>query len=46
MLLDTFPFMEPALRLYKRHGFYEIPSYNGSPMKELVYLQKDIREAF
>lgn len=42
MLLDTFPFMEAALALYRKHGFYEIPSYNGSPMEELVYLQLDL----
>ncbi len=42
MLLDTFPFMKAAIALYRKHGFYEIPSYNGSPMEELVYLRLDL----
>ncbi len=42
MLLDTFPFMVAAIALYRKYGFYEIPSYNGSPMKELVYLQLEL----
>ena len=42
ILLDTFPFLQTAIRLYRRHGFYEIPSYNGTPMKELVYLRLDL----
>ena len=42
VLMDTFPFLQSAIRLYRRHGFYEIPSYNGSPMEELIYLQLDL----
>lgn len=42
ILLDTFPFLQTAIRLYKRYGFYEIPSYNGSPMEELIYMQLDL----
>ena len=42
MLLDTFPFMEAAIALYRKYGFYEIPSYNGSPMEDLVYLQLEL----
>ena len=42
ILMDTFPFLQSAIRLYRRHGFYEIPSYNGSPMEELIYMQLDL----
>lgn len=42
ILLDTFPDLTAAIRLYKKYGFYEIPSYNGSPMDELIYLQLDL----
>lgn len=44
VLLDTFPFLESAIRLYQRHGFYQVPSYNGSPMEELIYLRLDLKE--
>ena len=39
MLLDTLPFLETAIRLYRRLGFEEIPCYNDSPMQEAVYLR-------
>lgn len=42
MLLDTFPFLESAIYLYKKYGFYEVPSYNNSPMESLVYLKLDL----
>ena len=29
MLLDTFPFLSQAIRLYRALGFYEIPRYNS-----------------
>lgn len=44
VLLDTFPFLEEAIRLYRRHGFYQVPSYNGSPMEDLIYLRLDLKE--
>ena len=34
MLLDTLPFMDSALRLYRRFGFRPNPSYNDSPLEE------------
>ena len=43
VLLDTFPFLESAIRLYQRHGFYQVPSYNGTPMEELIYLRLDLK---
>ena len=32
MLLDTLPFLETALKIYKKYGFYEIERYNDSPL--------------
>ena len=42
ILLDTFPFLTGAIMLYRKLGFYEVPSYNGSPMKELIYIARDL----
>lgn len=42
MLLDTLPFLESALHLYKRYGFYEIPRYNNSPMSSSIYMKLDL----
>lgn len=42
MLLDTLPFLESALHIYKKHGFYEIESYNDSPMESSIYMRLDL----
>lgn len=42
MLLDTLPFLESALGLYRKLGFYDIPCYNDSPMETSIYLRKDL----
>ena len=42
ILLDTLPFLKGAITLYKSLGFYEVESYNGSPMDNLIYLKFDI----
>jgi len=42
MLLDTLPFLQGALQLYKKLGFYEIPSYNNSPMDTSIYMKLDL----
>lgn len=42
MLLDTLPFLQTAIDMYKSMGFYEIPSYNNSPMEGLVYLKLEL----
>jgi ribosomal protein S18 acetylase RimI-like enzyme len=42
ILLDTFPFLGTAIKLYKKLGFYEIESYNNSPMDNLIYLKFDL----
>lgn len=39
MLLDTLPFLRPALRLYKAYGFEEIARYNDSPMDTSIYMR-------
>lgn len=39
MLLDTLPFLESAVRLYRKYGFYEIDSYNDSPMDASIYMK-------
>lgn len=44
MLLDTLPFLESALRMYKRFGFYEIPCYNNSPMESSIYMKLDLKK--
>lgn len=42
MLLDTFPFLQKAIRLYRDLGFYEIASYNNSPLDATIYMKKDL----
>ena len=42
MLLDTFPFLRSAIKMYRGLGFYEIPSYNNSPMNNLIYMRLDL----
>lgn len=42
ILLDTLPFLETAINMYKKYGFYEIESYNNSPMANLIYLKYDL----
>ena len=42
ILLDTLPFLQDANKLNKNYGFYEIESYNNSPMDNLIYLRLDL----
>ena len=42
MLLDTLPFLESAIHMYRKRGFYEIPCYNDSPMDNSIYLALDL----
>lgn len=42
MLLDTLPFLESAIHMYKALGFYEIESYNNSPMETSIYMKADL----
>ena len=42
MLLDTLPFLQSAIRMYQRRGFYEIPCYNDSPIDSTIYMKIDL----
>ena len=42
MLLDTLPFLQTAIRMYKNLGFYEIERYNNSPMDTSIYMKFDL----
>lgn len=42
MLLDTLPFLESAIHMYQKRGFYETPSYNDSPMETTIFMQYDL----
>lgn len=39
ILLDTLPFLQSAINLYKQKGFYEIPAYNNSPMSNSIFMK-------
>jgi putative acetyltransferase len=40
LLLDTLNHMEPAMKLYLKNGFEEIPAYYHNPYQEAVYFKK------
>ena len=40
--LDTFPFMQEAISLYKKYGFYYIERYNDNPAETAVFMQLDL----
>lgn len=42
LLLDTFPFLDVAVRMYEKLGFRYIPKYNDSPMDSTLYMQLDL----
>lgn len=42
MLLDTFSFLESAIRMYRARGFYEIERYNDNPIDGCVYMRLDL----
>lgn len=42
MLLDTLPFLQSAVFMYKKLGFYETDSYNDSPMDASIYMKLDL----
>ncbi len=42
MFLDTLPFLKSAIHLYNKFGFYEIESYNNSPMDTSIYMKLDL----
>ena len=42
MLLDTLPFLESAIRMYQKFGFYTIDRYNDSPVSTSIYMRLDL----
>jgi len=40
--LDTLNTMAPAMNLYKRNGFYEIPPYYFNPQQTAVYFERKV----
>ena len=42
MLLDTFPSLDKAIKLYEKKGFYRIAPYNDSPVDNTVYMRLDV----
>lgn len=42
MLLDTMPFLKSAIHIYRKYGFYEVSSYNDSPMDTSIYMKLDL----
>ena len=43
MLLDTFTFLNRAIEMYRKRGFYEIEKYLETPMDDItLYMQLDL----
>lgn len=42
ILLDTLNHMKPAIELYKKHKFYEIPPYYNNPDPRAVYFERTL----
>lgn len=40
--LDSLKRMKSAVKLYKNFGFYEISAYRHNPMKDALFLEKEI----
>lgn len=43
MVLDTLPFLQAAIGMYRKFGFYEIESYNDSPMNTSIFMRLDLQ---
>ncbi len=39
ILLDTLPFLEKAIQMYEKFGFYPVDCYNDSPMRTSIYMR-------
>ena len=39
MYLDTLPFLEKAIGMYRRRGFVEIEKYSDSPIDDTIYMR-------
>lgn len=44
MFLDTLPFLQEAVNLYKKMGFKETSSYNNSPMETSIFMSLNLSE--
>lgn len=42
IFLDTFAFLDTAVRMYRKIGFVETESYNGNPMDNLIYMKLEL----
>lgn len=42
MLLDTLPFLKSAIHIYRKYGFFEIQSYNDSPMENSIFMKLNL----
>ena len=42
MRLDTFPFMNAAVKLYEKYGFEYIENYNDNPAKTALFMQMNL----
>lgn len=42
MLLDTLPFLEGAIHMYKKRGFHETACYNDSPIDTTIFMRLDL----
>jgi len=44
MVLDTLKRLKPAISLYKRLGFRDTEPYYSNPLKDVVYMRKELTE--
>ena len=44
MFLDTLPYLQSAIHIYKKVGFYEIEAYNDNPMEDSIFMKLDLDE--
>lgn len=42
MLLDTLPFLDRAIQMYRARGFQEVPKYNDNPIENSIYLRLEL----
>lgn len=42
MKLDTLERLQPAIKLYEKHGFTNTTSYYQNPLSNVVYMEKEI----
>lgn len=42
MLLDTLPFLQSAIHLYRKFGFYETGCYNDSPVHTSIFMKLEL----